>query len=218
MEEFLSRFAKVYSAGEVIFKEGEEGKTMFFIKEGEVQIKKRAGKKDRVLAVFTKGDFFGEISMLTGKPRSASAVAKEDSILIEIDKDKFEAILKENPKFGLEMIKKMAERLYRTDLILENLLFRDEESQIINALLQMAKEQGYSGREAKISLDLEELEARVSIEPQIIKTILHRLEEGGFLHLGGSEVKVPNLSRLSNYLNFLEWKEDLRKKIYPFFE
>lgn len=213
-EDLIEKYARVVQEGEIIFNEEDEGDSMFFVREGEIEIRKRSGKKDKVIAIFGKGDFFGEISLLTGKPRSATAVARDDSILIEVNTEKFKKMIKTYPDVALEVLRKMAERLYRTDQIVENLLLRDRQSQIINAILQFAKEAGYTGKEAELVFDLEELESRVSVESEVIKKVLFLLDSGGFLKVRENKIIIPNLKRLKDYLNFLEWKEDIQQKIH----
>ena len=62
-----------FSAGEIIFREGDLGTEMYIISEGKVEILNRLGEDDRVLAVLEKGDFFGEMSVLEDLPRAATA-------------------------------------------------------------------------------------------------------------------------------------------------
>ena len=86
---------KVYKSEEVIFKEGSAGDVMFLIASGKVRISHNVGKTDSVLAVLEAGEFFGEMSLLDGGPRSASAVAAEDTVLLEVESDVFYGLLAE---------------------------------------------------------------------------------------------------------------------------
>ena len=91
--------------GEIIVTEGEVGDQMYIIQTGEVQmVTKREGEKI-VLARLGAGDFFGEVSLLTGKPRTATAVAVSDVRLASIGREDIRGIVKEYPQI-LETIKK----------------------------------------------------------------------------------------------------------------
>ena len=79
----------VYSSGDPIIHQGEFGNSMYLIVDGEVRI--HSG--DTTLAVFKNGEYFGELSIIDGKPRSASVSALTDCLLLKIGKDKFHEIL-----------------------------------------------------------------------------------------------------------------------------
>ncbi len=78
-----------YPAGAVIVAEGDPGDSLLLIVEGSVEVK--AGR--RVVATMTAGDFFGEISLIDGKPRSASVVAVDDVVLLTLKGSDFESLL-----------------------------------------------------------------------------------------------------------------------------
>ncbi len=91
-----------YNAGEIIFKEGDEGNTMFMVSRGCVSILLDIGKGQRKkrVASFSKGVFFGDMAILEEKPRSATAIAEEDTELYGFTKDDFLQLLEETPKIA----------------------------------------------------------------------------------------------------------------------
>lgn len=88
-----------FTVGEPIIKQGEPGRSFYIVREGRVEIQARNAEG---VTFFTKqlgpGEFFGEISLLTGEPRTATVVALEESELLRLDKDAFRKIMEENPK------------------------------------------------------------------------------------------------------------------------
>ncbi len=88
-----ARFA-VYAAGEPIIREGDEGTSMFVVVQGEMIVKLATGQD---VARTRPGGFFGEMSLLTGAPRSATVVAAVDSHVLEITGDAFRAFVYANP-------------------------------------------------------------------------------------------------------------------------
>lgn len=112
-----------FLAGKVIFEEGDLGLTMYVIESGEVEIRKRFGREDRVLAVLGKGDFFGEMCMLEDDvPRSATALAQTDVELVMIDRSAFTFILKHNPEITIRIMRKLVRRLRQTTHLLEEVV------------------------------------------------------------------------------------------------
>jgi len=91
-----------YSAGEYIFMQGDPGIGLYIINEGEVEVFSDIEVRDNVvLANFAAGDFFGELALIDGETRSASARAKTDCELSVIFKPDFDELLHKNPREGL---------------------------------------------------------------------------------------------------------------------
>jgi hypothetical protein len=85
-----------------------------------VEIRKKLGGKERVLATLAKGDFFGEMCMLEEEiPRSAAAYAVDDVTAVMIDQSAFTFILKHNPEIAIRMMRKLVIRLQQTTELLE---------------------------------------------------------------------------------------------------
>ena len=72
-----------FSPGEIILKEGEPGNTAYIIHQGSVEVTKKLLGKDQALGTLQKGDFFGEISLITAVPRTATVKALEEVQLLE---------------------------------------------------------------------------------------------------------------------------------------
>lgn len=109
-----------FTAGQLIFEEGDLGLTMYVIEAGEVEIKKKFGKETRTLAVLGKGDFFGEMCMLEEEvPRSATVLATTEVEAVMIDRSAFTFILKHNPEITIRIMRKLVRRLRQTTQLLE---------------------------------------------------------------------------------------------------
>ena len=98
-----------YLAGEYIFYRGDPGIGLYVIREGEVSISRGDDDKDRItLATFSKGDFFGELAMIDGETRSASAVANSDTRLAVIFKPDLDEYIDKYPKKGIKILEGIA--------------------------------------------------------------------------------------------------------------
>src|SRR5687768_16988989 len=109
--EALDAFAKTYPAGTVLFEEGDAGSRMYVVRTGKVKIIKRIAGTEVTLAVVTAGDFFGEMAILEGLPRSAAAITMEDSVLIEVDQNAFEILMKKGGEIALRLLRRLSGRL-----------------------------------------------------------------------------------------------------------
>ena len=129
-EQLFWKFGKSFSKGTVLFREGDLGRDMFIVQQGKVQVKKRVGSTEELLAELSAGEFFGEMALLIGLDRSATVEVIEDSKLLVINPETFMSLLKSDIEIALKMLKKMAARLRALDEHLET------------ALLEAKKERG----------------------------------------------------------------------------
>jgi CRP/FNR family transcriptional regulator, cyclic AMP receptor protein len=103
-------------AGETIFHHGEPGDEIFLVGNGRVEafVTSDTGEKI-VLARVSRGEVFGEISLLDGGPRTASAVAIDKSELLVLDRDRLLELVKRHPHVALDLLSVMGQRLRLTD-------------------------------------------------------------------------------------------------------
>ena len=94
----------VYTPGDYVFRAGEPGREMYFISRGRLEVIARDGTT--VFTSLTDGDFFGEIALLLGQPRTASVRAVDYCDLYALDKEMFDRVLGNHPDFA-EHIKAM---------------------------------------------------------------------------------------------------------------
>lgn len=98
-----------YAAGEVIFAAGERGNTMYLVRSGVVVIE-RGGK---VLETLESGGIFGEMALIDGSPRSATAKAKTDCIVAPLNEKTFLFLVHETPYFAIAVMRTLTDRLRR---------------------------------------------------------------------------------------------------------
>jgi len=96
-----------YSAGQVIFSQGAEGHTMFAVITGEVEII----LDDKVIEAVGAGSIIGEMALIDSQPRSATARAKTDCQLAEVDENRFKFMVQQTPFFALQVMRILVERL-----------------------------------------------------------------------------------------------------------
>ncbi len=115
----------VYEEGDVIFRQGEEGSSLFIIEEGAVEIGYGEGTGRVVLTTLFNGQYFGELSLFDGSPRSATATALKHSELIRLDRASLVDFVNKNPAAALRIIAEMGERLRQTNELMSRRVSRD---------------------------------------------------------------------------------------------
>ncbi|UZV93527.1 cyclic nucleotide-binding domain-containing protein, partial [Treponema pallidum] len=93
----FTRFAKKFQRGSVIFAEFDVGESFYLVQSGRVRLIKIINGKERYLDVLQPGEIFGEMSILDNSPRSASAVAYDDVVALEFNRENFEVLMMGNP-------------------------------------------------------------------------------------------------------------------------
>ncbi|MCA1593644.1 MAG: DUF1003 domain-containing protein [Acidobacteria bacterium] len=113
-------------AGSIIFSSGDVGDAMYLIEGGRVRIHLRDADGDEVtLAELSRGDFFGEMCLLDGKPRVASATVVKDARFAALSREQFLDFLRQHPDVSLKMMGAITERLRRTDELLRHRVSRN---------------------------------------------------------------------------------------------
>src|SRR5262245_31948450 len=105
--------------GETIYVDGDLGSEMYVIQSGAVRIFRTIAGVKQELAIMEKGDFFGEIAVLEGLPRTASAEALDDSELIEISGTTFDTMIRSNIEIAVRMLRKLSNRLQEANRKIE---------------------------------------------------------------------------------------------------
>lgn len=105
-----------FGKGRLICQENSAGDALFVVKQGLVQIHLGEGQEKKVLAYIKRGDYFGEMAIFSGDPRSASATAVADVTILGLLKKDFENEVRANPSLALEMLKTLSRRLANANL------------------------------------------------------------------------------------------------------
>lgn len=105
-------------AGEYLMHEGEPGDALYLVMDGAFEVTKRSGNSEVVLAVRGAGEVFGEMALLEQRPRSASARAVKDSILVKVSHAVFNQLLQTSPAATLAILRTVITRLHETEAML----------------------------------------------------------------------------------------------------
>lgn len=156
----VSRIAEIasertYKKNEVIFHEKDPGSVLFILKSGAVKISvcDRNGKED-ILKIIYPGDFFGDMSLLDGKHRSATVSAMEKSVSLIIQREHFLSLISNHTNLVMNMLATMSRRLRKTDEKIASLRFADSYGKVAKVILDLAEEHG-TRADGKIVVDLD---------------------------------------------------------------
>jgi CRP-like cAMP-binding protein len=216
----LDRFARDFQPGTVLFEEGQPGDYMYVVQAGEVEIRRQVGETQRVLAVLLAGEFFGEMAILNGRPRSATAVVRTDARLLVIEGKTFEAMLRARPEIALRIIKTIAARLESANQHIELLLLPTANHRVVQCLRHMADEQIAlagaqlgAGTAVLVPKRVEDIAVRVGLPVHEVIEVVDRLRSARLVlmtedaGIEGDGFIVPEVGRLLEFLEFLSLKD-----------
>ena len=128
-------FTREYPKDTMIFAETMPGRELYIIQKGSVKITKIVNDNEVLLAVLKAGDIFGEMSLIENKPRSASAIAFEESVLLAVNQENFERMVQSQPQIIARLTTLLAERIWFIYKQLANTLLGDKVGRLYDALL-----------------------------------------------------------------------------------
>jgi len=207
-EKLFERYGKTVPAGTVVFREDEPGTDMYIIQNGSVRVTKKVRNIEKTLVVLGKGEFFGEMSILNDKPRSATIVAEEECDLLVIDRKTFEAMVRGNPEIALRIIKKLSARLQEADHQIENLMIKDNTGRVVNHLARLAASGTRGDSGINLGITPEEVAGMIGIPVDQVNQILVKLAKAHMVDTSTGKVVVADPEQLGRFTKFLEMKEN----------
>jgi len=207
--DFLAQRAVVrrFSADELIFSEGDPCPGLYVSESGLVKIfKSSPGGREQVLSIEGPGQTIAEIPVFDGGSYPASAQAIQDTTLLFISKQDFQALCLEYPKVALKVLRVVGRRLRTLVGIIEELSFNTVRSRLASLLLRMAQsgKRVASGIEVVLPVSNQELAARIGTVRELVSRNLSRLQAAGIIHIEGRTVTIANLKALEQEIESAE--------------
>ena len=204
-DSLIARLGRAYRAGEVLFKEGEPGTEMFVIQAGLVQISKRVGGVDRPLATLGRGEFLGEMAILNAKPRTATAIAVEDSMCLVIDQRTLEQMIAKNTEIAMRLVKKLAARLDAADALVQILMHPDPQARVLLGIKRHAESFGEpEDGGVRVHVTPEAPAAEVGSAQEHVADVLARLKKLKIVRTDAAGIFVQDVPRLLEFMELLD--------------
>ncbi|MCL4478709.1 MAG: Crp/Fnr family transcriptional regulator [Deltaproteobacteria bacterium] len=177
-----------------LFYQNDPGDALYFISKGEVRIYLIGlSGREITLAVFKDGQFFGEMSLLDGMPRSASAITTEDTDFLVLKRDNFIEVVKENPEIGIKLLEEMSRRLREADGLIENLALRDVyerlEKHIVKLIKSYGKREGHSMVLSE-NIKRQDIANAIGTTRETVSRILSAWQRKGYIQVMSSKMII----------------------------
>jgi CRP/FNR family transcriptional regulator, cyclic AMP receptor protein len=181
-----------YDKGAVVFMRGDPGDSLCGVVTGRVRISASlAAGKEVFLNIMEPGDSFGEIALLDGQPRTATATAMVRTELIVFPRARFLALLSTEPQLAAHLIQLLCRRVRWTAQLMEDAALLSVPARIAKRLLSLARLQGaVTSGPTKLTLSQEELAQFLSVSRQVVNQHLQLLKANGWIRSGRGQVTI----------------------------
>ena len=135
----MTKFETNFKKGNMIFKEGDVEDTMFFIKDGKVEISRKMGNAQQVISILGPNDFFGEMALLRKSPRSATATAIQDTTVTIFNRNQFLSLMSTKGEIALKIIDVLILRLKESNDTISKLIQKNQKALVFDSLSKWLK-------------------------------------------------------------------------------
>ncbi|HEX9576597.1 MAG TPA: Crp/Fnr family transcriptional regulator [Myxococcales bacterium] len=205
----LDHLVRRHPAGTMLFREGDKGEKMYVIRSGKVNIWKQISDSEITLAVLGSGEFFGEMALLEGLPRSAGATVVEEALLIEVEQAAFETLVRKNGEIAVRLMRRLSSRLREADRQIQSLMSRSGAARALSLVRKVAEPPDKKGRR-RLPADLtpDMITARVGLSRNEARRVQRSFERSGLLipAEGGRWALGPD-QLISDFLLYVELQE-----------
>jgi CRP-like cAMP-binding protein len=183
-----------YPKDTVVFFENEEGDFFFSIVGGRIKVTILGDDgREVILSILGPGDFFGEMALLDNEPRSATAIAVEDSELLSLHRHDFQSVLADNRSIMSALIKILASRIRKANHQISTLALLDVYGRVARVIVDMARDEGRRLKDGRIAFRRathQEIANRIGTTRETVTRMLKDLERQGMIHVEGREIIV----------------------------
>ena len=196
---------RTFQRGEVIFHQGDPGDRLHFVAEGMVKISiiSQDGRENDI-ALLSAGDCFGEMSILNGGMRSATAVAAEPTETMTLAGEEFVAFLYEHSEVALQIIALLVRRLRAMDEMIGDMVFLDVPTRVAKKLVELAhtyQDNRDPLGQLTIPLGQEDLSRQVGSSRETVSRALTTYRRMGLLTTSHRRITITNMKGLEQATN-----------------
>jgi CRP/FNR family transcriptional regulator, cyclic AMP receptor protein len=196
-----------FAANKTIFLQGEPGSGLYIIQSGRVKICAVAPDgMELIFAFLSRGDLLGELAILDGQPRSATAIAVDNTDTLFIDRKEFMDFLQVSPVACIDIMAMLCRRLRKTDKHLEEISFLDVSSRLARKLGEISAPDSLPDLHQEpilsCSLSQEELASMVGASRVMVNKILNSFVDMGLITLSRKKITLIDCSKLARIADY----------------
>ena len=188
----LSQVAVRRRAGrnEQVVRAGEDAESLIVLLTGRAKVTNFDEEgREIILAWLGPGEFFGEMGLIDGSPRSASVVAVEPCELLTIGKTEFQRCMQENFQVAQKLMQILVRRLREADRNIESLALLDVYGRVARLLLDLSEEEG-GKRLVRQKISKQDMARMIGASREMVSKVMRDLEVGGYIISEGDHITI----------------------------
>jgi CRP/FNR family transcriptional regulator, cyclic AMP receptor protein len=196
---------KRVGAGDVLFRKDDPGDGLYCVMRGRILIvAESAAGKELILNMHDAGEYFGEIALLDGAGRSATAIAQQASELLYLGRDRFLAFIKARPETMIRIIALLCARLRRSTGLVEDSAFLDVSARLAKLVLGLMDDgaaQASTERTGTLQVTQRDLALMLGVSREFVSKLLALWREAGIVAIGRRRLTVLDADALERLVD-----------------
>lgn len=183
-----------YPKDGVIFFENDVGDALFMILSGRIKVTILSDDgREIILAMLSDADFFGEMSLLDNEPRSATAIALQETEMVVLHQRDFLTIVEKRPRVLINLLSVLSARLRKANQQIGNLALHDVYGRVARILLEMASEDGTRQPDGRVTFRRpthQEIANMIGATRETVSRMISDLHRQGYIEIAGKNVII----------------------------
>ena len=204
----FTRFARTYDPGEIIFSEYEPGDSFYLIQSGRVKISKIVGDIEKTIDILQPPEIFGEMAILEGTPRSATAITVDTVKVLEFNRANFEVLMMGNPQIALRLLKLFTKRIWDQKRRFMILTLEEPQAKVADVFLMLAEtgaapsgQQDQDGERREFKVTIDDVAHWAGMSSAEVQAILGHFANQRRVELFPDKIVVRNISDFSRFVS-----------------
>ncbi|MDA8411508.1 MAG: Crp/Fnr family transcriptional regulator [Treponema sp.] len=203
----FTRFARTFHPGEIIFAEYEPGDSFYLIQAGRVKISKIVGDIEKTIDILQPPEIFGEMAILEGAPRSATAQCVDTVKVLEFNRANFEVLMMGNPQIALRLLKLFTKRIWDQKRRFMILTLDDPQARIADVFLMLSETQAAvtgsdsDGEKREFKVSQEDVAHWAGMSAAEVQAVLGHFANQRRLEIFPDRIIVRNISDFQRFVN-----------------
>ncbi len=192
----FNKFGRSVKNNEIIFKEGDDGDQMYIIQEGSVKISRIIGNREHIIDILGKGDFFGEMAIVSRIKRTATATAIGNIQLLAFNREGFVQMIEKNAKIALNIIDRLCKRLEHAHQQIKRLVKKDIKSLIAMNLYYLIQGKGIDINNLDYDKTTDNIANNMELPIEMVQEKFRDFENEAIITISDNKITINNIDKL----------------------
>jgi CRP-like cAMP-binding protein len=201
----FSRFTRIFQNDEIIFSEHEPGDTFYLIQSGKVKLLKNDGEFERTIDILQPPEMFGEMAILEGSPRSATAIAVDEVRALEFNSQNFDILMTGHPQIGLNLLRIFAKRIYDSKRRFMILTLQNPQAKVADVFLMLDETTTDIDRKTDVrefQTTIEDVARWAGISVNEAREVLHTFVMQNRMEIYATRMVVKNINDFARVVSY----------------